>query len=563
MHPKNRILFASLASLLIGCDTSPRPSTAPEHETQSPRALVSVVTCSGDVNGLECDASRSSAPAFDRVLGGQNTYVRLTATSNSFNATTLQLSSVVSVRNLTDEPLGTTDGETLDPDGVRVFFHALPTNGVTVVNADGSATFTASNQPYFRYAEVIPANAVNDTARTWIFQLPSAGTTFSFQVYVTANQPNEEEPVSIPAHTFSQLANGSIGTHNCAIRTGGATYCWGENAFGQIGDNTIVDRSLPSGVLSSVTFTQMSAGYDYSCALDGSGKGYCWGSDNNANLGNGSPTTAQRLPDDVVMPSGVSFATMYAGRNHTCALTAAGNAYCWGSSSNGQIGDGFFATRNTPVAVAMPSGVTFTSLALGIYHTCGLAGAGTVYCWGYGGEGQLGDGAFASFPTPHLVSSPLGVSFSAISAMFQATCGLATSGVVYCWGSNASGEIGDNTSTRRELPTSVVMPVGVTFTSLTSGDRHGCALSTSSSAYCWGSNSNGQIGDSTLTTRRVPTAVKIPSGVTFASLQGRYLATCAMSTASTPYCWGSNASGLIGNGATGGNVRTPAPVTMP
>ena len=208
-HTSNRsqrfgfVRRSALLSVLAGAITGCRDATVPS-ELDSTAALT-LISCSGNATELVC----SSQPVTDlttptpdqltlnRVLGGQNIYVRLAAVSNSFDSGTNRLSSTVTVQNLTDQPLGTADGTTLDANAVRVFFHSPPTNGVTIVNPDGTGSFTASNQPFFRYNEVIPSGATNVMPKTWTFQLPSASTTFTFQVYVTGRQPNESVPVGI------------------------------------------------------------------------------------------------------------------------------------------------------------------------------------------------------------------------------------------------------------------------------------------------------------------------------------------------------------------------------
>lgn len=205
--PRARATFVFALAGLAACqDTSaPRPP--------APIAFA-IITCEGSIDGLSCMPSvnaRNSGDtpnglSFDRVLGGQNTYVQLAVASNSFNSATNQLSSEVTVRNLTTQPLGTADGETRDVNGVRVFFHTQPTNGVTIVNASGHGAFTGSNQPYFRYDEIIVPGARTVTPKTWTFQLPSDSTRFTFHVYVVGKQPDESTPVAVAGLTLELIA---------------------------------------------------------------------------------------------------------------------------------------------------------------------------------------------------------------------------------------------------------------------------------------------------------------------------------------------------------------------
>ncbi len=141
------------------------------------------------------------------------------------------------------------------------------------------------------------------------------------------------------------------------------------------------------------------------------------------------------------------FAAVSAGGLHTCGLTAAGVAYCWGYNGFGQLGDGTTTDRSTPVLVAAPASVSFTAVSAGLRHTCGLTAAGVAYCWGYNGFGQLGDGTTTDRSTPVRVAG--GVSFATVSAGEGHTCGVTAAGAAYCWGDNFFGELGDGTTTSR------------------------------------------------------------------------------------------------------------------
>jgi alpha-tubulin suppressor-like RCC1 family protein len=257
------------------------------------------------------------------------------------------------------------------------------------------------------------------------------------------------------------------------------------------------------------TFTSLAAGYIHTCGLTPAGAAYCWGDNEFGQLGDGT-TTDRLTPTPVATPVGVRFASLDAGWIHSCGLTPEGAAYCWGENSDGTIGDGTTTNRLIPTAVTMPAGVTFTSLAVGILHTCGLTAAGTLYCWGANQRGRVGDGTTTNRLTPVPVAMPAGVTFTSVSAGYAHTCGPTPAGSVYCWGRNVFGELGDGTLTERHTPGVVAMPAGVTFTSLAVGYVHTCALTPAGAPYCWGVNANGRLGDGTITNRLTPTKVVQP-----------------------------------------------------
>ncbi|MBM4413645.1 MAG: hypothetical protein FJ040_09430 [Chloroflexi bacterium] len=267
------------------------------------------------------------------------------------------------------------------------------------------------------------------------------------------------------------------------------------------------------------------------------------------------------------MPAGVtSFATISAGKYHTCALTSAGVAYCWGRNEYGELGDGSSITRVLPVLVSMPAGVTsFATISAGMIHTCARTNAGVAYCWGRNDRGQLGDGTLVPYrnrPVAVIKPATLLASFVSIVAGADHTCGLTSARAVYCWGRNEYGELGDGSTTNHNRPVAVRWPVGIKlFAQVTAGGRHTCALTNADVAYCWGANNSGQVGDGTTTNRSRPVAVRMPVGVTsFASISsvgGGH--TCARTRAGVAYCWGANGAGQLGDGST---THRPTPVTV-
>src|SRR6185437_3614703 len=225
-------------------------------------------------------------------------------------------------------------------------------------------------------------------------------------------------------------------------------------------------------------------------------------------------------------------ALLTAGYRHTCGLTVTGAEYCWGSNSDMELGDGTAIDRSTPTAVAMPAGVSFTNAVAGWSHSCGLTAAGRAYCWGDNAVGQLGDGTVIAALTPVAAAMPAGVSFASLSADGASTCGSTTAGAAYCWGDNAQGQLGDGSTISSLTPIAVAMPGGVSFRSLAVSFFHTCGLSTAGAAYCWGYNGVGELGDGTTIDRWIPTVVICT--VPFTVLSTVYLHTCGLTPAGQP-----------------------------
>jgi alpha-tubulin suppressor-like RCC1 family protein len=243
-----------------------------------------------------------------------------------------------------------------------------------------------------------------------------------------------------------------------------------------------------------------------------------------------------------------TFVTVSAGARHSCAVTAAGAAYCWGDNSYGQLGDGTTSQRRTPVAVS--GGLTFAMVSAGGNHTCGVTKAMRAYCWGLNDYGQLGAVISTGPPEtcPPLVTcstTPVAVfgalAFAAVSAGTHHTCGVTTTGAAYCWGANDTGQLGDGTMTGRISPTPV--RGGLTFVTASAGGAHSCGITTAGAA-CWGDNSHGQLGVGTTTGQLSP--MSVAGGYAFTTVSAGSNHTCGVTATGVALCWGDNQYGEFG-----------------
>ncbi len=242
-------------------------------------------------------------------------------------------------------------------------------------------------------------------------------------------------------------------------------------------------------------------------------------------------------------PLTAPFQSVSTGLLHACAITTESRAFCWGWGERGQLGNGATTDRSAPVAVS--GNLTFAAISAGGGHTCGITTQSEGYCWGFNQNGQIGDGTTTSTLEPVVISG--GLAFDELSASSGSlTCGIATTGVTYCWGFNADGQVGDGTTTDRTAPVEVLGQHN--FLTVSAGPFHACGITDTNEAWCWGRNGSGQLGNNSTSGRTSP--VMVEGGLTFSAIDAGFEHTCAVTTDGEGYCWGNNSFGQLGDGAT-------------
>jgi len=348
----------------------------------------------------------------------------------------------------------------------------------------------------------------------------------------------------------------------------GSGVAWGDNRSGQLGDDTSANNKqailvINSGVLSGKVITGIAAGALHSVARTENGAVYAWGENANGQLGNGRRTDSD-VPVEVDMSGvleGKLIIDVAAGAGHTLALAADGTIYAWGDNSSGQLGNGTAGDSSVPVAVSVGgalAGKVVTAIAAGKAHSMARTADGLVYSWGEGSNGELGTGNSIDSNVPIAVTvggALAGKTVSAIAAGNNHSLALDSNGIVYVWGDNSLGQLGDGTTNDSNAPKVISRLAAKVITLISTGQSsHSLALASDGSLFAWGNNSNGQLGDGTVEgSSTVPVLVVrsgLLSGKTITKLAAGGTHSLALATDGEVYSWGSSlGAGLLADSA--------------
>jgi alpha-tubulin suppressor-like RCC1 family protein len=356
---------------------------------------------------------------------------------------------------------------------------------------------------------------------------PTVAGTFSFNVTATFDDTNAvAEHVTVTKDyklvtnivnlaSLTMMASGD--RHTCAVKPNGAAYCWGLNGSGQLGIGNTTGKQVPTAITTLASgVASISPGGTQTCALKTDGTVYCWG--------NGVTSPAK--------VNGVAAVTQVnAFGDRMCAVTQGKVAYCWSG------------TGTPTVPVGLESGVA--SVSAGYGYQCAVKTDGSLWCWGSNGNGILGIGSTTAATNPTKVTTLTDV--KKVAAGWRHTCAIKTDGTAWCWGLNGHGQVGDNSNVTKTSPTQVQGLDSAVDISV--GYDFSCAVKTDGSVMCWGFGENGKLGINSTADKWVATPIPtLPSGVTSVNIGGAQA--CVVKTDETKWCWGRNSNGELGINST-------------
>ncbi|WP_088315818.1 fibronectin type III domain-containing protein [Kineosporia sp. R_H_3] len=367
--------------------------------------------------------------------------------------------------------------------------------------------------------------------------------------------------------TWQDMTEGD--NHGCAISTAGALSCWGPNSFGSLGVGDSAQRWEATGVSGGGTWLSVDAGENTTCGIKSDQSLWCWGYGGAGEMGDGT-TTSRDVPNAVPATGVTTWAQVSVGQNHVCARKTDSSLWCWGSGGSGRLGNGGTSNQSSPVQVT--AGTAYSTVSAGYDSTCAVRTSdAAIRCWGNGLYGALGNGATADSSTPVTVSG--GLSWATVSVADHYACGVTTAGSLYCWGYNGYGNLGDGTTTDRTTPvrestsattwaTAGMSPASSSAPALMTWQNHTCAVRTTGALYCWGYNGSGQLGDGTTSQRLSP--VQAGSSTAWRSVSGGFSTTCGLRSDQAVWCSGDDGSAQLGmyyNNSAGSPTPLIAPAT--
>lgn len=277
---------------------------------------------------------------------------------------------------------------------------------------------------------------------------------------------------------------------------------------------TISGQGILAAPVLGERVSRITSQFEHGCVVKADATLWCWGEASYGQLGNGTTAPPQLTPVQAQLTDVVQ---VDAGLHQTCAVKHDGTARCWGEGSNYKLGAGTTLNQVMPRQVATLTEVA--QIATNKEFSCARKHEGTAWCRGVGSNGQLGYGGTLTQRLPVQVSQATGLTFITQLAVGERhTCAVNHDGTAWCWGANGSGRLGDGTTSQRTRPTRVI-GLFPTVRQVVAGAHHSCALTTNDTVWCWGEDTRGEVGDGPTDTTPKLTPVPVLAGGMSLSLQ--------------------------------------------
>ncbi|MEW6775836.1 MAG: chromosome condensation regulator RCC1, partial [Bdellovibrionota bacterium] len=330
--------------------------------------------------------------------------------------------------------------------------------------------------------------------------------------------------------------------HACALKTGGSLWCWAGNKDGQLGDGSTIQRFLPvREATAAADWTGFSASGGYTCAVKNDHSLWCWGKGDQGQLGSNLPTGASAPVRESTLAG--DWVKTAAGGEHACAIKTDGSLWCWGRGDSGQLGDGLSTGGYPPVREATQA-TDWAQVSAGDFHTCAIKMGGSLWCWGANASGQFGDNSFTPSPVP-VQEFTQAADWAQVSAGANHTCAVKTDNSLWCWGYGGNGRLGDNSTNTSPVPVQE-FSAALDWAQVAAGSTHTCAVKTDGTLWCWGTNTFGELGNNSPSQSLVPVQ-EFLGDLDWSQVSTGTSATCASKADGSIWCWGTDLNGLVGD----------------